>query len=102
METIQNTLPTHSRINRIALVVALILMVPLVAMQFTDEVQWGVLDFVVMGLLLFGTGLLLDVIARQVKSTSARIILSVATLGVLFVIWAELAVDAVSQVIDRF
>jgi hypothetical protein len=90
---------TKPSFGRIALVVALILMVPLVAMRFTDEVQWGALDFAVMGILLFATGLVLDLIVRKVRSTSARIALSLVTIGVLFVIWAELAVDAVSQLI---
>ena len=37
---------------RVALVTALVLLVPLVAMLFTDEVDWGVSDFVFAGVLL--------------------------------------------------
>jgi hypothetical protein len=48
-----------SPVLRIAFGTALILLVPLVAMQFTDEVNWGVADFVLAGALLGGTGLLL-------------------------------------------
>ncbi len=40
-----------------AVVIALILMIPLVAMQFTNEVNWDLFDFVVMGALLFGVAL---------------------------------------------
>lgn len=39
---------------RVALVTGLLLLVPLVAMQFTDEVRWNLADFVVAGALLFG------------------------------------------------
>jgi hypothetical protein len=50
---------------RVALATAFILLVPLVAMQFTDEVDWGLADFVVAGALLGGTGLLLHELASR-------------------------------------
>jgi hypothetical protein len=50
---------------RIALATAFILLVPLVAMQITDEVDWGVADFVFAGALLAGTGLLLELAVRK-------------------------------------
>jgi hypothetical protein len=51
--------------RRIALATALILLVPLVAMQLTDEVDWGVFDFVSAGALLGGSGLLLHTLATR-------------------------------------
>lgn len=42
----------------IALTTGLLLLVPLVAMQFTDEVDWGGGDFVVAGGLLFGVAMI--------------------------------------------
>jgi hypothetical protein len=50
---------------RVALATACILLVPLVAMQFTDEVDWGVFDFVFAGALLGGAGLLLHQLAAR-------------------------------------
>ena len=41
----------------VAFTTAAILVAPLVAMQFTDEVNWGLLDFILMGFRLFGTGI---------------------------------------------
>jgi hypothetical protein len=49
---------------RVAVATAFILMLPLVAMQITDEVDWSLADFVVGGVLLGGTGLLLELAAR--------------------------------------
>jgi hypothetical protein len=50
---------------RVGLATAFILLLPLVAMQITDEVDWGVADFVFAGVLLGGTGLLLHELATR-------------------------------------
>ncbi len=48
----------------IALATGFILLVPLIAMQFTSEVNWQLNDFIVMGILLFGMGTIYVHIAR--------------------------------------
>lgn len=83
---------SNTRLIGILLVAALLLMIPLVAMQFTDEVKWTVFDFIVAGGLLFGTGLLCELVLRKVKKVEHRIILCVVLLAVLVLIWLELAV----------
>jgi hypothetical protein len=45
-------------------ITALILLTPLVAMQFTDEVNWTVGDFVFAGLVLVGAGITYELAAR--------------------------------------
>lgn len=79
-------------IIRVALGTALVLMIPLVAMQFTNEVNWDETDFLVMGALLFGTGLTYELLARKMKDTTHRMILGIVLLGALLLIWADLAV----------
>jgi len=71
---------------------AMLLVLPLVAMQFTKEVNWTVSDFVIGGILLFGTAGIIDFVLRKVKSRRNRIMLSMSVLLVLMLIWAELAV----------
>ena len=51
--------------GRIALVTALLLLVPLVLMLVTNEVRWGVFDFVLAAVLLGGTGLLLHALVTR-------------------------------------
>jgi hypothetical protein len=41
-------------------------------MQITDEVDWGVADFVFAGVLLGGTGLLLELAARKPRNIAYR------------------------------
>ena len=82
----------NKRLRLIFLIVTVLLLVPLIAMQFTDEVNWSLEDFVIAGLLLGGTGLLFDAIVFQVKNVTYRTVLTIVLLIVLLLIWAELAV----------
>ena len=82
----------NKRIIGIVLAVALLLLIPLIAMQFTDEVNWTPGDFVVAAVLLLGTGLTGELVMRKVKNKDFQIaIIAVIVVG-LVLIWAELAV----------
>lgn len=72
--------------------IVIILLLPLIAMQFTDEVKWSFLDFSVAGILLLASGLTFELILRKVKPLKNRIIIVAALLILLVLIWAELAV----------
>ena len=85
-------LTQDKRLIGILLTVVIILLIPLIGMQFSSEVNWTVSDFVIMGTLLLGTGLLIELVLRKVKKAQDRIILCAALLAALFLIWAELAV----------
>ena len=65
-------------IIRTALATALLLLIPLVAMQFTQEVVWTLSDFVFVGVLLFGVGLAFVLIARLGDNTTYRVAVGVA------------------------
>lgn len=69
-----------------------LLLIPLVAMQFTNEVDWSPLDFLVMGILLAVTSLSIEMILRFVKKTPYRIAFGLGILLLFLLIWAELAV----------
>ena len=82
----------NKRLIGILLTIAVLLLVPLIAMQFTDEVNWTLSDFVAAGVLLLGTGLMCELVMRKVKKIKYRIAICVALLAVLLLIWLELAV----------
>lgn len=73
-------------------IIAIILLIPLIAMQFSTEVSWSAFDFLVAAVLLLSTGTAIEVILRLVKSRKMRWILCLSVLFILFIIWAELAV----------
>ncbi len=69
-----------------------ILSIPLMAMQFTEEVNWTISDFLVMGILLFTTVFTIDFVLKKFKTLKSRLILTVGIVVLLALVWAELAV----------
>lgn len=90
-----NTL--HNHIVRIVLVVAVVLLVPLVAMKFSDNVQWSLSDFVIIGTLVLSAGLLYELIANKTRSSKQRVTLGLVITFIVLLIWAELAVGVVGS-----
>lgn len=82
----------NKRLTGIIVTVAILLSIPLIAMQFTNEVNWDLTDFIVAGVLLLGTGLLCEFVMRKVTKTTHRIALCGIILLLLALIWIELAV----------
>lgn len=80
-----------NNIFRIVIGTALILMVPLVAMLFTDDVDWGLFDFLVIGTLLIGAGLTYEFVTSRVNPRQ-RGAIAVVIIAAVLLIWAELAV----------
>lgn len=84
-------------IVRVALGTALLLLVPFVAMQVTDEVQWSPLDFAFMGAILFGTGVAYQRIARHARSATYRLAVGIALAGAFFLVWTNAAVGIIGE-----
>ncbi len=82
----------NKRIKIILFSTALILLVPLVAMLFTNEVNWTLLDFIIAGVLLLGTGFWSEWILRKTSKIKYRIVWITAIILLLLLVWAELAV----------
>lgn len=69
-----------------------LLFIPLIAMQYTDDVNWSLFDFVIAGILLIGTGLMCEFAWRKIKKIKYRIAIILAILATLIIIWLELAI----------
>ena len=82
----------NKRLIGIMITVVLLLLIPLIAMQFIDEVNWTLLDFVVASVLLLATGLICELVIRKVNKIEHRIAICLAILTTFLLIWAELAV----------
>jgi len=82
----------NKRLINILLAAPLLLLIPFIAMQFSSEVNWSFMDFLVMGVLLVCTGLMLEFVIRKVSKKNIRIVLIAITLIVFLLIWVELGV----------
>lgn len=82
---------------RTALATAFALLLPLLAMQFSDEVVWDVTDFAVAGFLLFGAGLTYELIARKGGNFAYRAAVGVAVAAALLLVWMNLAVGIIGN-----
>lgn len=74
------------------LAAAALLSVPLIAMQFTGEVNWSRFDFIIAGVLLFGAGIFIEIALRLLTTFWSRVAALAVILLALFLVWAELAV----------
>ena len=84
-------------IARVALGTALLLLIPLVAQQFSAEMAWSPNDFITAGILLFVAGLLFVLIARLGDSTAYRLAVALAVGAGLLLIWGNLAVGFIGN-----
>lgn len=75
-----------------ALITLSLLLIPLVVMQFYEDMKWSWFDFAIAGVLLFGTGLIFQWATRKVEARQHRIIIGAMLMGLLVLVWGELAV----------
>jgi hypothetical protein len=83
------------RAARLVLAAAFILMLPLLAMQVTDQVVWDLADFAVAGGLLVGTGVMYELAARKAGNMAHRAAVALALAAALLLVWINLAVGLI-------
>lgn len=72
--------------------VLLVLCIPKIAMHFSNEVNWSLLDFVIAFILLSSLGIGLYAISLNFKSRRKRIFYFLFVLVTFALVWGELAV----------
>ena len=70
----------------------LLLIIPLIGMNFTNEIDWDLSDFIISGLILLVFSLTANFIINRISNRNRRVVY-ITILLILFVfIWIELAV----------
>ena len=105
-ENMTQLMQTRSVI-RWVLITAAVLAVPLLAMVFklgipdpgsrTDGVNWGPMDFAIMGVLILGAGLLFEYAASRAGNVAHKLAVGIAVAAGLLLIWVNLAVGMIGD-----
>lgn len=76
---------------------AFLLLLPLLAMQVTDEMDWDLADFIVFGAMLGGAGGAFELAARTTRDTAYRAAVGIALAAAFFLVWINLAVGIIGS-----
>ena len=82
----------YRRLRIMFIAIAVLLTIPLVAMQFTYEVRRSLSDFLVAAALLSGAALLIELCMRSTQRIAVRVVAWAVVILALVLTWVELAV----------
>lgn len=81
---------SKSSMYMVLAITCIVLLIPLTAMLFSNEVNWGIGDFLVAGGLLFLFGYVYQVLTQGSVNVIKNIIIGVIVFGALSFIWVNL------------
>ena len=96
-ENIIFILMNKKNIIRIILVTVLILLIPLIGMQFENGFDWSLFDFILAGILLMGTGLVYEWISSRSSTATYRAATALGVGASLLLVWINLAVGFIGS-----
>jgi hypothetical protein len=79
------------------IVIVALLIIPLIVVQFTSEVNWDLTDFLLAGSVLFCVALAYELIARKSNKTIYRVAFATGLLGALLLFWVNGAVGIIGN-----
>lgn len=85
-----------------AIATGLLLLIPLIAMQFSEDVVWTHSDFILAGIMIFGTGITYTLVTRKSEEIAYRVAVGFALFTGLFLIWSNLAVGLIGSENNEF
>lgn len=77
--------------------VLLVLLLPMFAMQFTEEVAWDLADFVVFGAMLVGAGTTIELAARTTRNRTYLAAVGIALTAAFILVWMNAAVGIIGN-----
>lgn len=70
----------------------LLLLLPLIGMLVSNENNWSLFDFIIMGILILSLSIGIKLVLKATKNIKYRILIFGIILIIFFVVWAELGV----------
>lgn len=99
VDTTRNDGAERGNLLRVALwsAAGLLLLAPLVAMQFTTEVRWDETDFIFAGVLIGVVGLACELTVRMTRNAAYRAGVAAALAASFLIVWANGAVGMIGN-----
>lgn len=85
-----------------AIATGLLLLIPFIAMKFSEDVVWTLSDFILAGIMIFGTGITYTLVTRKSEEMAYRVAVGFALFTGLFLIWSNLAVGLIGSENNEF
>jgi hypothetical protein len=76
----------------VAIITGILLLIPFIAMQFSDEVNWSLFDFIFAGAIIFGFGTTYKLITRKIESNIYKIATGLFLIAIVLLVWVNGAV----------
>lgn len=89
-------------LTKLSLVTVTILLIPMIAMQISEDVIWTLSDFVFAGILIFTSGLAYILITHKSENYVYRIAVGFALFSGFFLIWSNMAVGIIGSENNEF
>ena len=68
------------------------LLVPLVANQISEQVNWNAMDFIIMGIFLIFSAYWIQKVIKKIKSKSKKVVFISLIILIFLLLWIEMAV----------
>jgi hypothetical protein len=82
---------------RPALITTSILLIPFIGNQISREWDWGFLDFVIIGTLLFCAGMTYELVSRNSRDTAYKAAVALSAITGVLIVWVTLAVGIIGE-----
>lgn len=76
----------------IFIIVFSILMIPFIASQINESVNWTLMDYVIAGGILIVTALIINFVFNRIKNLKHRTVIIILLFILLLLLWAEMGV----------
>ena len=76
----------------IVTIILFLLCIPLIAMQFSDGVQWDIIDFIIAASILLVTGFIIEFVIRKISNSNYRLLIILVILLLMILTFIEIGV----------
>ncbi len=96
-ENITRMIMKNKNLLRPALVTAALLLIPLIGGFVSNEWNWSLFDFILMGTLIFSIGLAYELVSKKMDTLFYRAAVGIALVTAFFLIWVNTAVGVIGE-----